>query len=114
MIDVTATNKCYHTPLTLPHIGKDYAFRDEYRSKFTEVTFSSGRDASTSFTINLREDMLLEGKETFSLSFSFKEATGDFNGAFIYGNSSTSPKCIIEDIVTDGIFMMCTLSIDIL
>jgi hypothetical protein len=94
--------------------GTDYIFRDEKKPRFTEVTFSPGNDSSTSFTINLREDMLLEAQETFFLSFSFKEAIGDFRDAFTYENSSTNPECIIKDIVTDGILMMCTLNIDFL
>ena len=71
------------------------------------MIFSTDSDQSSSFTIILRPDELNEGEETFFLSFTFKEATGDFSGAFIYENSSTNLECTIEDIITDGILMMC-------
>jgi hypothetical protein len=93
--------------------GTDYRFRGESQPRFTEVTFSRGRDESTNFSINLREDMLAEGKETFSLSSSFKGATGDFS-AFTYASSSTNPEGTIEDKDTGGILMMCILNSDVI
>jgi hypothetical protein len=82
----------------------DYAFQSG--ANITEVTFSPNRDASSSFTISLRDDDLHEGEEFFFLRFRFKAATGDFIGAFQYQNSSTNQRqeCSIIDV--DGIVVM--------
>ena len=94
------------------HAERDYDFLIESTSgKGTaEVIFSTNSDQSSPFTIILIEDELFEGEETFFLNFTFREATGDFIGAFIYENSSTNLECTIEDILTDGILMMCILN----
>ena len=75
------------------------------------MTFSPNRDASSSFTINLFKDnpYVNEGDEFFFLSFQFKEATGDFYGAFRYQDSATNQdsKCTIKDTAAvDGIVMI--------
>lgn len=41
--------------------------------------------------------MFQEEEEAFFLNFIFKEATGDFCGALIHGNSSANPECTIKD-----------------
>jgi hypothetical protein len=74
----------------------DYSFQSGANN--TEVTFSPGNDSSSSFIINLHKDNLHENNENFMLNFTFKEATGDFIGAFDYQNSATNQDCTIEDV----------------
>jgi hypothetical protein len=85
------------TDRALATYDNDYAFQSGANT--TEVTFSPDRDASSSFTINLRKDDLHEGDEFFFLRFRFKAATGDFDGAFEYLDSATNQRqeCIITD-----------------
>jgi hypothetical protein len=93
----------------LAKYDNDYSFQNETGRNSTVVVFSPNRDASSSFIINLHQDNLHEGEENFFLGFRFLDATGDFRGAAMYEDSSASQEsqCIINDIESNGILVMC-------